>query len=63
MELGNLLTCKEVMRLAGIRSRTTIWRRIRRGSFPNPIDIGGGRIRWRSSDIEHWISDLPVRRY
>ena len=46
-----LLTCHEVMRLTGIRSRTTIWRRIRRGAFPHPIDIGGGRIRWRSNDI------------
>lgn len=42
-----LLTCHEVMRLTGIRSRTTIWRRIRRGAFPQPIDLGGGRIRWR----------------
>ena len=50
-----LLTCHEVMRLTGIRSRTTIWRRIRRGAFPHPIDIGGGRIRWRSTDIEEWI--------
>ncbi|MBN9507303.1 MAG: AlpA family phage regulatory protein [Altererythrobacter sp.] len=40
-----LLTCHEVMRLTGIRSRTTIWRRIRRGAFPHPIDIGGGRVR------------------
>ena len=55
-----LLTCHEVMRLTGIRSRTTIWRRIRRGAFPHPIDIGGGRIRWRSTDIEEWIEALPV---
>lgn len=54
-----LLTCQEVMRLTGIRSRTTIWRRIRRGAFPHPIDIGGGRIRWRSTDIDHGSMPFP----
>ena len=58
-----LLTCHEVMRLTGIRSRTTIWRRIRKGVFPHPIDIGSGRIRWRSTDIDDWIEALPLRRY
>lgn len=42
-----LLTCRQVMRLTGIRSRTTIWR----------------RIRWRSSDIDEWIEPLSLRRY
>ena len=58
-----LLTCQEVMRLTGIRSRTTIWRRIQTGRFPSPVDIGSGRIRWRSVDIDDWISALPLRRY
>ena len=63
MPQTELLTCQEVMRLTGIRSRTTIWRRIQTGRFPSPVDIGSGRIRWRSCDIDDWISALPLRRY
>tara|TARA_Y100001001_G_scaffold60157_1_gene56982 strand:+ start:643 stop:837 length:195 start_codon:yes stop_codon:yes gene_type:complete len=39
-----LLTCHEVMRLTGIRSRTTIWRRIRRGVRAPPDRSGGALI-------------------
>jgi len=62
MHVG-LLTCTEVMRLVGVKSRTTIWRRIQNNTFPEPVDIGAGRIRWREADIENWIASLPVRRY
>ena len=46
-----------------IRSRTTIWRRIKKGEFPQPVDIGNGRIRWRKADIHQWIEALPRRQY
>ena len=49
MQQSELLSCQDVMRLTGIRSRATIWRRIKKGTFPNPVDIGSGRIRWRGS--------------
>lgn len=63
MNAPELLTCQEVMRLTGIRSRTMIWRRIQKGRFPAPVDLGAGRIRWRTADIAAWISALPLRRY
>ena len=63
MEPIHLLTCAEVMNLTGIRSRTTVWRRIRQETFPAPLEIGAGRIRWRATDISAWIDSLPVRRY
>jgi prophage regulatory protein len=63
MNAPQLLTCQEVLRLTGIRSRSTIWRRIQKGRFPAPVDLGAGRIRWRSSDIAEWIGSLPLRRY
>jgi prophage regulatory protein len=63
MKTPELLTCQEVMHLTGIRSRTTIWRRIQKGRFPSPVDLGAGRIRWRAADIAAWISALPLRRY
>lgn len=33
MNTPELLTCQEVLHLTGIRSRTTIWRRIQTGKF------------------------------
>jgi prophage regulatory protein len=63
MNTPDLLTCQEVMHLTGIRSRTTIWRRIQKGRFPSPVDLRAGRIRWRAADIAAWISALPLRRY
>lgn len=58
-----LLTIEDVMRLTGYRSRSTIYRLVARGLCPNPVVIGGGRVRWRSTDIEHWLQSLPVQTY
>ncbi|WP_343228835.1 helix-turn-helix domain-containing protein [Sphingobium sp. D43FB] len=63
MNIPELLTCKEVMDMTGIKSRTTIWRRIQSGRFPHPIDFDGGRIRWRAQDIAAWVNSRPLRRY
>ena len=43
------------------RSRTTIWRRERDGSFPESIRLGGNGTRamgWREQDIYNWIDGL-----
>lgn len=58
-----LLTIEDVMRLTGYRSRSTIYRLVAQGRCPNPIVIGGGRIRWRSNAIEHWLQSLPRQTY
>lgn len=58
-----LLTIDEVMRLAGYRSRSSIYRLVRQNRCPAPVVIGGGRVRWRSGEIEHWLQDLPTQRY
>ena len=34
MSNTELITCQEVLRLTGIRSRSTIWRKMRKGAFP-----------------------------
>lgn len=50
----------EVMEITGL-SRTTIWRRERDGSFPQPIRLGGEHTRavgWREQDIYDWIDNL-----
>lgn len=61
-KLERLLTQKEVMALAGIRSRTSIYRRVKEGTFPPPVGMGHGQIRWRQSDFERWSKSLPSVR-
>ena len=63
MAVPELLTCQDVMKITGIKSRTTIWRRIQAGNFPLPIDIGAGRIRWNVAEDTEWVNSRPRRRY
>ena len=55
---GNLLIgigdlCKQI----GV-SRTTIYRWINEGTFPSPVRMGPGAVRWRSEDVERWRTSL-----
>ena len=59
----HLLTAIDVLHVTGFKSRTTLYRRARDGSFPCPCHIGAGKIRWRYGDIEDWLNKLPIRRY
>jgi predicted DNA-binding transcriptional regulator AlpA len=45
----------EVERETGM-SRSTIYKRIKDGTFPAPLKIGPGSIGWRVSDIEAFLS-------
>ena len=37
-------------------SRTTIWRLIRQGNFPQPIRITNRRIAWSEAAVSVWIA-------
>ena len=37
-------------------SRTTIWRLVRDGRFPAPLQISPGRKAWREDDIIAWMT-------
>lgn len=53
-----LLRLKEVMIRTGIK-KSVLYERIKKGTFPPGVDIGGGYRRWRASDIDDWIAALP----
>ena len=38
-------------------SRTTVWRRVRDGRFPRPLQISAGRVAWLESEIVDWIAE------
>jgi prophage regulatory protein len=50
-----LLRLREVKARTGLGT-TTVYRRMAEGTFPRPVDIGGGRVAWRESQIDAWIS-------
>ena len=40
-------------------SRTTLWRRVRAGSFPAPVRLGERIVAWREVDIREWVESRP----
>ncbi len=48
----NHLFRRPVVEQATGLTRSTIYRRIKLGLFPNPVDIGGDRVAWIASEIE-----------
>lgn len=60
-----ILRADEVMFRVGL-SKPTIYERMKRGTFPGSIPLGGeGRSRgvgWRKSEIDLWIAEQAGRR-
>ena len=40
-------------------ARTTLYRKMREGSFPQPIQVGARAVRWPASEIEAWLAGRP----
>ena len=52
----SILRRKQVELRTGL-SRSTIYARIAAGTFPRPIDLGGGRaVGWIEGEIENWLN-------
>ena len=56
--MDRLLTRAEVETRCAI-ARTTIYRLMRAGQFPEPIKVGPRAVRWPSSEIEAWLAGRP----
>jgi predicted DNA-binding transcriptional regulator AlpA len=50
--------CKEVH-----KSRVQLWRDVRGGRFPAPIETGDNSIAWIRSEVEAWKASRPRRTY
>ena len=57
-----MLRPTEVMERTGL-SRTTLWRRVRAGTFPSPVELGTNAIGWPASAITTWLENQPRRTY
>lgn len=52
-ELDRFMREKEVLGITSF-SHSTLWRQIKRGKFPKPVQISPGRVGWRESAIAEW---------
>ena len=53
-----LLRLAEVLTITAL-GRSSVYRKMRDGSFPEPLKIGARAVRWRESDIEAWLAARP----
>ena len=53
-----LLTRQQVEKMLGIR-RSTVYKLMRQGKLPEPIQITTGCVRWRKAELEDWINSRP----
>ena len=53
-----LLSLKEVKTRCGL-SRSSVYRMMRGGSFPEPLRVGLRAVRWREREIEDWLETRP----
>lgn len=56
-----LLDIKEVIKRTSL-SRSTIWRRLKSKSFPEPVRLSEQCVRWRADEVDSWIRNLPARQ-
>jgi prophage regulatory protein len=56
-QLDRLFHIKDVERFSGL-DHSTVYRRIKAGSFPPPVRVGTRRSAWRESDLVRWQQDL-----
>ncbi len=59
---NQMLRAPEVMARTRL-SRVTIWRRVRAGTFPAPVEIGINSIGWLATEISAWLESRPRRTY
>jgi prophage regulatory protein len=57
-EPDKILRMRTVLQRTGL-SRSTIYRKMKVGSFPNQVHISEHCCGWRESAINRWIADPP----
>ena len=56
-----LLLSREDLKALGIPySKSQLYRRMKEGSFPRAVKLGGSRIAWRRDKIVAWINALKT---
>jgi prophage regulatory protein len=56
-----LIRIKDVMDLTGL-ARSTIYKYMKQGEFPQSVKLGSRAVAWVESEIEDWNKDRITRR-
>ena len=54
-----LMRRREVELITGM-GRSSIYRLMQAGAFPQPVRVGPAAVRWRASDITGWLESRPI---
>jgi prophage regulatory protein len=57
-----LLSAREVMEKVDL-TYVSIWKKMKKGQFPAPRELGAKTLRWVEADIDQWIESLPRRQF
>ncbi len=57
--MSNILRLPAVMEKVGL-SRSSIYSRVRAGTFPKPVQLGERAVGWLESEIDEWIANLKA---
>ena len=52
------MTLQEVLDRTAVKSKSTIYRWMDKGIFPQSINIGSRCVRWRSDDFYQWEESI-----
>ncbi|WP_316376187.1 helix-turn-helix transcriptional regulator [Burkholderia anthina] len=57
----------KILRLIGVLDcvgvkKTTLYRWIREGKFPAPVQLGARSVGWRATDVQHWVESRQSTR-
>ena len=58
VDTPRLLRMTAVIRATGL-ARSTIYKLVGLGQFPNPVHITGRAVAWRAFEIDRWIDERP----
>lgn len=50
---------EDVMRVTGL-SKTTVYKYLKRGTFPALVRLTDRAVGWRAADIQAWIASRPT---
>ena len=56
-----IMRLKSVMATTGL-ARSTIYKYIKKGTFPAPVRLGARAVGWLESEIEGWIRRCAAQR-
>jgi prophage regulatory protein len=62
MQERRLIKIKEVTKIVGM-GRTTVYDKMKEGTFPKPIFIGDRMARWDSIAVNEWIKKTIDKSY